>query len=49
MTDEKFTPSRTLARPEAMVGGWRLAAGLGRITPPAFAPTMMIFVQKSPE
>lgn len=28
---------------------WRLAAVLGRVTPPAFAPTMMIFVQKSPE
>lgn len=26
---------------------WRLAAGLGRVTPPAFAPTWMIFVQKA--
>ncbi|WP_456697809.1 class I SAM-dependent methyltransferase [Aeromicrobium sp. P5_D10] len=26
---------------------WRLAAGLGRLTPPRWAPTLMIFVQKS--
>jgi len=26
---------------------WRLAAALGRLTPPAFAPTLMIFVQKA--
>lgn len=25
---------------------WRFAAGLGRLTPPAFAPTLMIFVRK---
>lgn len=25
---------------------WRLAAGLGRVTPPRLAPTLMIFVQK---
>ena len=28
---------------------WRLAAGLGRLTPPALAPTLMVFVQKSRE
>ncbi len=27
---------------------WRLAAGLGRLTPNRFAPTLMIFVQKAP-
>lgn len=27
---------------------WRLAAGLGRVTPPRLAPTLMIFVQKRP-
>lgn len=26
---------------------WRLAAGLGRVMPPAFAPTLMIFVRKA--
>jgi SAM-dependent methyltransferase len=27
---------------------WHLAAGLGRLTPPRLAPTLMIFVQKAP-
>jgi SAM-dependent methyltransferase len=27
---------------------WRLAAGVGRLTPSRWAPTLMIFVQKSP-
>jgi SAM-dependent methyltransferase len=28
---------------------WRLAAGVGRLTPPSLAPTLMIFVRKRPE
>jgi SAM-dependent methyltransferase len=28
---------------------WRVAAGLGRVTPPKLAPTLMVFVQKAPQ
>jgi len=28
---------------------WRVAAGLGRVTPPKLSPTLMVFVQKAPQ